>query len=691
MNINLISPNDNGHTYNVRFKEELIVPANSKVYLNHTSLSREGNIVFFENQELSLHHNQTDILPQVTLNPNGSTKNIGLNEAPVIIPAGSYSYEALFTLISGELDKMLKPNNLVFPTGEVFRELYRAVGIADIEKRLKNQQNDQNDELDFAIGLMKAQSLNHSDDAYDDINSVDKTRQNFAIHPTHNRNAGTTDGVDTNLAYIKTNGNNVDAGGNKIFDNYALSEQKLWFGNYDDATPFESAGVAVFESRKTITEMLAGNSSIQFGLYGEDVADGTFGSNGNWSEGTPNDSASRTSGGSNLAPNGSSHNPKNLPNISVTQSHNLAMWFNVSIDCRGATPFLIIRKAQSSSTDRNSTYNTWKASNKPIAQMRQAKKTRLTEANGFEADDKVTLGLQLFFKHVDNTGGGSSVTDAVFVRVIDMNKIVDVKLPIPSDAVIYSDQILRGFTPLFMVTKLAPLATDDNSVSDAVRLRRIKSQTPFNIMVGADTQNDGFERITLNSLNPDGSMNDATHPSSILKRYRITATEELANYFNIPQSTDPVLDSHTLFPNTGDVLNSDLFHAEGINIDWKNESYSIYLKGLPIKNYKNNDKTRSGGFSKAILSNVPVPFQGASTPSGYSLSDKNLITAVYEPNYQTTSNLYNQETTINQIGVEIRHMRNDRPANELKKSNVSFTIVPPDDYKENINSVENKV
>ncbi len=689
MNINLISPNNNGHTFNVRFKEELIVPANSKVYLNHTSLSREGNIVFFENQEIVISHNQTDILPQVTLNPNGSTKNIGLNLANIIIPAGSYSYEALFTLISGEINTMLTKGNVLQPEGEVFRELYRSVGIADIEKRLKNQQNDNNDEIDFAIGLVKAQNLNHSDDAYDDIDSTDQTRQNFAIHPTHSRNAGTTDGTDTNLAYIKTNGNNVDAGGNKIFDNYALSNQKLWFGNYDDATPFESAGVAVFETRKTLTEMLAGNSSVQFGLYGEDVADGTFGSNGNWSEGTPNDSASRTSGSTNLAPNGSSFNPKNLPNVSVSQSHNLAMWFNVSIDCRGATPFLIIRKAQSSSTDRQSTYNTWKASNKPIAQMRQAKKIRLTSANGFEAEDRVNLGLQLYFKHIDNTGGGTSTTDAVYVRVIDMNKIVDVKLPIPSDAVIFTDAVLRGFSPLFMVSKLAPLATDEGSVSDAIRLRRIKSQLPFNLMVGADTQNDGFERITFNTLNPQGVMADTSLPSSILKRYRITGTEEIANYFNIPQSTDAVLPSHTLFPNTGDVLNSDLFHAEGINIDWKNESYSIYLKGLPIKNYKNNDKSRSGGFSKAILSNVPVPFQGASTPSGYSLSDKNLITAVYEPNYQTTSNLYNQQTTINQIGVEIRHMRNDRPANELKKSNVSFTIVPPDDYKENINSVNN--
>ena len=685
MNINLISPNNNGHTYNVRFKEELIVPANSKIYLNHTSLSREGNIVFFEPQEITFFHNQTDILPQVTLNDNGSTRNIGLNGAPIIIPAGSYSYEALFTLISGEINTMLKSGNIVHPQGEVFRSLYRSVGIADIEKRLKNQQNNNNDELDFAIGLVKAQTLNHSDDAFDDVESLDTTRQFFGINAVHSRNASQTDGTDTNLGYVKSSANALDAGGNKIFDSYALSQDKIWFGNYDDATPFESAGVAVFESRRTITEMLATSSSVQFGLYGEDVALGTFGSNGNWSEATPNDSGSRTSGNTALAPNGTSHNPKNLPNIGVSQSHNLAMWFNVSIDCRGATPFLSIRKAQSSSTDRTSTYNTWK----PIAQMKLAKKIRLTDANGFEAEDKVRLGLQLYFKHIDINGGGTSTTDAVYVRVIDMNKIVDVKLPIPSDAVIFTDPVLNGFSPLFMVTKLAPLATDDTSVSGGIRVRRIKSQLPFNIMVGADTQNDGFERITYNTLKPDGTMNDATHPSSILKRYRITGTEEIANYFNLPQSADPVLSSHTLFPNTGDVLNSDLFHAEGINIDWKNESYSIYLKGLPIKNYKNNDKSRSGGFSKAILSNVPVPFQGSSTPSGYSLSDKNLITAVYEPNYQTTSNLYNQQTTINQIGVEIRHMRNDRPANELKKSNVSFTIVPPDDYKENINSVDN--
>jgi len=44
--------------------------------------------------------------------------------------------------------------------------------------------------------------------------------------------------------------------------------------------------------------------------------------------------------------------------------------------------------------------------------------------------------------------------------------------------------------------------------------------------------------------------------------------------------------------------------------------------------------------------------------------------------------------TTNHFSVEIRKMSSDRPANEIKKSVVNFTIMPPDDYTGNINSVD---
>ena len=121
-----------------------------------------------------------------------------------------------------------------------------------------------------------------------------------------------------------------------------------------------------------------------------------------------------------------------------------------------------------------------------------------------------------------------------------------------------------------------------------------------------------------------------------------------------------------------------------MTLDWRNESYSVSIKELPIKNYKNNEKLRNGGFSKPILANCPVPFSDAQS---YQTKSKQMITAVYKPNYQVISNLYNQQMTTNTFSVDINKLQSEKPANEIKKSIVNFTILPPDDYKGNINSI----
>ena len=132
-------------------------------------------------------------------------------------------------------------------------------------------------------------------------------------------------------------------------------------------------------------------------------------------------------------------------------------------------------------------------------------------------------------------------------------------------------------------------------------------------------------------------------------------------------------------------MNPNMLHLEGMNLDWRNESYSIALKELPIKNYKNTEKKSQGGFSKTILANLPVPFSDAQS---YATKTKQMITATYKPNYQIVSNLYNQAFTTNHFSVEIRKLATDKPANEIQKSIINFTIMPPDDYTGNINSVD---
>jgi hypothetical protein len=210
---------------------------------------------------------------------------------------------------------------------------------------------------------------------------------------------------------------------------------------------------------------------------------------------------------------------------------------------------------------------------------------------------------------------------------------------------------------------------------------RINSQLPLNVIAGALKINDGFEHITA----PFFTKHDAK-PLTIINRYELEATDEISRYLNLHTSQDRI-EGHSdfLHPNTGDAMNPNLIHLEGMNLDWRNESYSISLKELPIKNYKNTESKAQGGFGKTILANCPVPFSDAQS---YMTKTKQMITATYKPNYQIISNLYNQAISTNHFSVEIRKLATDKPANEIKKSIVNFTIMPPDNYTGNINSVD---
>ncbi len=220
-----------------------------------------------------------------------------------------------------------------------------------------------------------------------------------------------------------------------------------------------------------------------------------------------------------------------------------------------------------------------------------------------------------------------------------------------------------------------------DQLSAEPRANRVNSQMPFNIIMSALTQSDGF-----NSIQGPLYDKDNTKPLTFIQSYELECSEELARYINLNTNSDRTQGyTQRLYPNTGDAMNRNVIHLEGMNLDWRNESYSISLKELPIRNYKNNEKKANGGFAKTILANCPVPFSDAQS---YSTKSKQMITATYKPNYQVLNNLYNQSLTTNHFSIEIRKLASDKPANEIKKSVINFTIMPPDDYKGNINSVD---
>ena len=220
-----------------------------------------------------------------------------------------------------------------------------------------------------------------------------------------------------------------------------------------------------------------------------------------------------------------------------------------------------------------------------------------------------------------------------------------------------------------------------NQISDSPLLNKVASQMPFNIICGSLNQDDGFKEVK-----GPLEIKDPYNPLSFIQSYELECSEELSRYINLPSSQNRKNGlSRILYPNTGDAMNSNLLHVENMSLDWRNESYSILLKELPIRNYKNNENKKLGGFPQSILANCPVPF---SDSQSYQSKSKQMVSSTYKPNYQIINNLYNQAMTTNHFSVEIRKLQSDRPASEIKRSVINFTILPPDDYKGNINSVD---
>ena len=88
-NFNLISPIGNGHNYNVRFNEPIIIPENASVSMNWASFERDNKIRFTEVQTITL--NPKKVLPYWDWYNNGDGKGAtDWRQNGVVRTAGDY-------------------------------------------------------------------------------------------------------------------------------------------------------------------------------------------------------------------------------------------------------------------------------------------------------------------------------------------------------------------------------------------------------------------------------------------------------------------------------------------------------------------------------------------------------------------------------------------------------------------------
>ena len=115
--------------------------------------------------------------------------------------------------------------------------------------------------------------------------------------------------------------------------------------------------------------------------------------------------------------------------------------------------------------------------------------------------------------------------------------------------------------------------------------------------------------------------------------------------------------------------NSEFFYLYNlINSPAAKDKYSIILNNLPIKGYKNtNDKNRSG-YRKPILASIPAPYN-----ERY-LENNGDIVGSYQASLGIINSLSNQAITTNNFDILILGMETDKPAEQLTKSIINFTI-----------------
>ena len=200
MNINLISPaeklnqTENGNSYTIRFKEDIVIPANSKVYLNYASLSRDSEVEFYEDQIVRVHlrGNAEDVRPSnIPSGDFGENLLFGVDATSssgradfFTITKGNYSYQLFQTKLSAGLNSVLTKAGNIADLG-----FYRAVEIQDIERTSEDDDAD----FDLSFGIIRKEVVN----------------DDFTLHTHHKKNADQdpdANGV-AQCAYRKTSAN----------------------------------------------------------------------------------------------------------------------------------------------------------------------------------------------------------------------------------------------------------------------------------------------------------------------------------------------------------------------------------------------------------------------------------------------------------------------------------------------------
>ena len=697
-NFNLISPEGNGYNFNVRFDEPIIVPENASVHLNWGQFERDNAIVFTKNQTITLKNPQ--ILPiwnwkegkvDGSMTINGIEKNAG--DFTFSIPKGKYSLESLQTAIVNAFcvdDKTICKSLTEDRTGvddSLIGIDNPSLKLLDFQLICPRYETDPNHlEMGFIVNNKPKAFLpdmtNKHNVSVDDPADASDIPTGIVL-----KNAGAsgtfTNGLPDQTAYNaycmgRRKYNHSGGHFQQYIGGFATKGNVMKNGGFDE---LENLNTINFVSNKNF-EDTSGSTFVGLYIQGYAGANGDTsvigGNDGTAAVSDDNDPlANRIHGATMIAKRSQDGTGGYYPKCHFGVEYT---GFNVANLTNGQQDRLNIINAEMG-TQADGTINM----ENTILGMNRVYSIKLSTYRDPDDDSPFSFGIQTYYDRGNSNKmfSGADKGDLhirVYIQNVDGTSIVvyDTNTKYPHRDVVERNQY---FTKKFMQTYW------DTTEASTITLAQAQSTIPF-VPIISSTQDGEGGRISYSQIE-DLMPVAPNEQNSFLQDYQLEISNELGNLFT-PLGTDLTYLSSVLSPayinfsGANNYMNNEVqniflatlgqneFYFRDNNVlgQYRQDKFSIILNNLPIKSYKNtNDKSKSG-YRKPILANIPNPFSSADVGIG----NQGKILGSYQSSLGIVNRLSNQAMTTNNFDVEIRNLETDKPAEQLTKSIINFTI-----------------
>tara|TARA_R110002096_G_scaffold424877_1_gene633146 strand:- start:346 stop:2265 length:1920 start_codon:yes stop_codon:yes gene_type:complete len=634
--VNLVSPTDNGHVYSVRFREPLVIEPNSSVYLNYAKFKRNANVYFTNQQSITIV--LTDVLP-TNLPSTPATSQLTTTE--ITIPSintdtgiAGYTPKELEQYISNKLNA-LGIKNASIPTQFFNYTSY-----------FKNQDNNK-----IRIGFV--------------ANPPDIT--DMTLHATHLRDAGA--GANQDL-YTKTSANQ---GGSLVYDSYAFSKEH-YYAHYTSEINGEHRNLVSFSTNTKISEQVGG---ISIAITSLEIADSVNGA-ADWTEYATQSTTSFTRGGATnyaaaAAPN------EQLSNPILFSGDNYAgaiKYANIAVaeNARAVPQGFWTIEITGANHDKPNYLNVFSGRRNKVNRIIFPPTHSGDYINIMNRIASIPLD-SLTSIPLDATRAKFSFETYNYISSGATNSKMGLRIYNNIDSAINNSETLIFDTAGRTSGILFPKFFTNKTLAgtDAQKEEQLNAQQPLSLGFFAQAQNEGIEYCRASCFEKTDDNADGNNPLSVIRGYTMTFSSELGRY----------LGQTTTFPLNPNMDEDNADKVEKTNAEQhENESYSIFLKDLPIKNYKNiqsnpmgaGNNVQSSGYAQPIIYDVPTPYANSHIVN---MGAGDIMVGTFQPNIKKELKLDNNRQVLNSIDVEIRDIETNEIAKGVINSVVNFTIQNP--------------